>query len=294
MAKKLSGFELIDGFHTIIRHIAGLIQTTPDNITAMSLACRRFYALLKMHITTLRDHVWHSGNTFLTDTTVKPHCDRSHTSPLSVVTAVVHSGVGRNPNGKHKAILRMYEGESPEDLSVKIKLSNYHAGQHYETFNDLDGYYTLEGYPLHNRYQRGRGYPYVGLSRKASTSERKTLCLHPPERENPVVASFVCPYSGRYWIDSVSFKFVDMGNPGHQPGTIYMQVYQLDRTATGTTTRALGKSMSISPQRRLCTDFERTMITAWSGSTEIAFACFTNNFCCASLRITWRLRHGLF
>jgi len=293
--KQLSGFELINGFHTIIRHIAGLIQTTPYNVIAMSMACRRFHKLLERHVTALRDHVWHSGNTFLTDWTSRAQPDCS-LSTVAAAAAVVYSGFGNTPNGKHKAVLRMYEAMSSKDLTVSKKLSHYRPGQHYELFNDLDGYYTLEGYPIHGRYQLGRGYPYVGLSRAASTSERKTLCVHPPENALPVVASFVCPYSGIYWIDMVSFKFTDLkAFPGHhQPGRIYMQVYQINRTATGTETQQLGKTMAIFPHRRFCSDFEPRRITARAESTEIAFAWFTTNFCCASLRVTWRLRHGVF
>ena len=104
--------------------------------------------------------------------------------------------------------------------------------QHYERFNQLENYRVLApvSQPIADRYQGGRGYPYIGAS---SAPPHHALHMHPPDdAERAVCCAFVCPAAGLYFLTSLSINLV-VGDRAKGPVFLDVHVHRAAESGGG-------------------------------------------------------------
>jgi len=269
----------------VLRDVGAFLQL-PEELAKLSLTCKQHKALLQFMLHVLRDNVWCSSNVRL-----DPKGSFGCSSSSEGWQAWCPTGIPmKSTNFANKAYLRMYETRSNELVleNKDLQFSAFHEGEHYEPFNKLHGYWTLSEAPMLGRYQSGHGYPYIGLSATASANTPPELCMHSSEFPNmKTVLAFHCPANGVYMISNVSLRFFDK----RTRGAVTLQVGAL-KSGRAVHTDNLHRAITVSLKLEEV-HLHNLVSFQLEGGDQIVFGVSSTDFCCAAMRVSWKIRRGV-
>ena len=314
--------SLLDLEADLLASICQAAQRRPDTLACLAATCSQMHSAGGRYIASLRRNVWEDCNVMLQGNSAHSVC-------------VAAGEAEKWIDWTHVAKLEMYESReslcSSKDVTgpghqpgtgccamddCRADLGDFHAGDHYERFNRLHGYWTLSAHPtplgyspdwLQERYQQGRGYPYVGMSATAAPNMPSTLCMHPSEdEETSVVVAFVCPADGLYVVSNLAIALHDERAPG--PVTLELRMLCDDVYISSSAGGApdpiqvyhkvrLGDrdgyyGLSVTRERRSHSADGPVALELKAGD-RIAFAVSAAEFSYAACRVSWRIRKGL-